>query len=119
MSELIQLTNLRIPSKGINYFYANYTYGTEEKESIFQSNPVKKREVNVNCPAGLDLFTHMKICLIGYFYEDNEEGKSLMQRVIKSSDNGIEFGNFTLWSEDGNYTVVVNNVGKTIYLKKI
>jgi hypothetical protein len=115
-----KLANLKIPNKSIMNFYAYYYDGTEYKESILQNNPTKSRGINADCPEEVDLFTHMKICLISYFHgEVDDQIKALMHRIIKSSEREIEFGNFSLWNEEGNYFAVVDNVAKEIYFRKM
>lgn len=116
--EKIILTNLRIPGKGNMQYYANFEIGNVQKEDILRNEPMKNRQVHINCPPNMDLFTHMKICLIGYLYEDKPEYFELMNRVIKSNEKEIKFGKFFM-SEIGNFTTIVDNVEKVIYLEKI
>jgi hypothetical protein len=115
-----RLVDLKIPNKSMMNFYAYYYEGEERKESLLQNNPTKLRGLNADCPAELDIFTHMKICLISYFHgEINEEIRALSQRILKSSEKEIQFGNFSLWNEEGNYAAVVDNVAREIYFRKI
>jgi hypothetical protein len=117
MEEII-LTNLRIPSKGIMQFYANYTINNLPQEAIIRNEPARDRQVHVNCPPNSTIFMHMKICLLGLNYENTEENNILMDRVLKSQEENIQFGKFVL-SDIGNCTAIVNNVKNIIYLKKI
>lgn len=116
-SEII-LTNLRIPAKGSMQYYANYTIGNISKEDVLRHEPMKNRQVDINCPPSIDLFTHMKICLVGYLFENTEEYNLLMNRVLKSPEERIQFGNFFM-ADIGNFTAVVDNIKKIIYLEKL
>lgn len=116
--KVLKLNDLRIPSKGTVYYYAYYTDNGVEKESLLSSNPQRSREINQNCPDGIDLFLHMKICLNGLFFENTEEGQKLMDRIAHSPEKNIEFGCFRFWGEDGDFCAVINNIDKEIFFKQ-
>ena len=118
MNEDIILTNLRIPNKGGMQYYANYQVGESKKEDLLRTEPMRLRQVNINCPTGTDLFTHMKVCLLGFIYEETEEFHQLMERALKSNDENIEIGKFFM-GDIGHVTAVSNNLLKKIYLVKI
>lgn len=118
MTEEIILTNLRIPNKGAMQYYANYKIGESRKEDLLRTEPMRLRQVNINCPSGTDLFTHMKVCLLGFIYEETEEFHQLMQRALKSSEEHVEIGEFFM-GDIGFFKAVANNLEMKIILVKI
>ena len=111
----IEIIDIKI-TRTFNTYLVTYLYNTEIKTSLISELNNSKRKINNNQPNGVDIFTHLKICLVSFFADSLPKDELI--KIFKDSNYRNSIGKVTLWSEEGIFKLIINNVEEKIILER-